>query len=288
MSYDETTNPFSGIEARPGSGHFGVYDYGAHMWAYQPDGQQPVLWMSEFSDFVDGKPIRGGIPVIFPWFATGPAGDKAPAHGPARVTAWRRADIKDTLDRDGRLIVEYILDHGILGADAGVEGSYYATLRAKFTPEYVQITTHLTNTGDEDLTFECAFHTYLTVGDIRQLSIDGLDGCDYLDRAAGAPKLECVQEGPVTFSGETDRIYMSSGEVVLNDPVMNRKLIVSKTGSMNTVVWNPWIAKSAAMPDFGDDEWTGMVCIEAANVLDNAVTLRPGETHEMRQRVTLG
>jgi glucose-6-phosphate 1-epimerase len=35
------------------------------------------------------------------------------------------------------------------------------------------------------------------------------------------------------------------------------------------------------MPDFGDDEWTGMVCVETANVLDDAVSLAPGESHTM-------
>ena len=45
--------------------------------------------------------------------------------------------------------------------------------------------------------------------------------------------------------------------------------------------------KARAMPDFGDDEWPGMVCVEAANALDDALTLRPGETHQLKQRITL-
>jgi len=30
------------------------------------------------------------------------------------------------------------------------------------------------------------------------------------------------------------------------------------------VVWNPWQAKAAAMADFGDGEYRGMVCVEPA------------------------
>ena len=285
MAYEETINPLRGVQAHPGKGHYGVYDHGAHVYAWQPDGAQPVLWMSQKSELVDGKPIRGGIPVVFPWFGTGPDGTKQPQHGFARLDTWHRADIKDTTESDGRLLVQYELDDAMDHRDFPYDYTAYAL--AKFTPEYLQIGMRVTNDGDVPFTFESAFHTYLAVGDIRQISITGLDGVPYLDRAAGAPKLDCVQSGPVTFTGETDRIYASDGTVVLDDPVLGRKLEISKVGSANTVVWNPWIDKAAAMADFGDDEWTGMVCIESANVLENAVTLLPGQTHTLRQRITL-
>lgn len=82
-------------------------------------------------------------------------------------------------------------------------------------------------------------------------------------------------------------MYSHEGTVVLNDPVEGRRLSVSKEGSHTTVVWNPWIAKAAAMPDFGDDEWGSMICIEAANVLSDAISLAPGESHLLRQRISL-
>lgn len=285
MAYEETTNPLRGVEAHPGSGHYAIYDHGAHVAAYQPDGQQPVLWMSAHSEFAEGKPIRGGIPIVFPWFAGGPEGKLSPSHGFARLDTWHRSDIKDTISQDGRLLVEYELDYAMDHQDFPHDYTTYA--RVKFTPEYLQVFMEVTNDGDEPFTFESAFHTYLAVGDVRQVTIEGLDGVHYLDRAAGAQQLENTQSGPVTITGETDRIYDSAGSVVLNDPVLGRKLEISKIGSANTVVWNPWIDKAAAMADFGDDEWTGMICIEAGNMLDKAVTLRPGETHTMRQRITI-
>jgi glucose-6-phosphate 1-epimerase len=285
MAYEETTKPLRGIEAHPGSGHYGVFDHGAHIWAYSPDGQQPILWMSKQSAFAEGQPIRGGIPVVFPWFGTGREGTRTPPHGFARLDTWHRSDIKDTIAQDGRLLIEYELDYAMDHQDFTYD--YTAYVRAKFTPEYLQIFMEVTNDGEEPFSFESAFHTYLSVGDVRQITIDGLDGCDYLDRAAGAPTLECRQEGPVTITAETDRLYQHRNTVVLTDPALGRTLEISKIGSANTVVWNPWVAKSAAMPDFGDDEWTGMVCIEAANALDNAVRLLPGQTHTMRQRIAL-
>lgn len=285
MAYEETTNPLRGVEAHPGSGHYGVFDHGAHVWAYQPDGQKPVLWMSQKSAFAEGKPVRGGVPVVFPWFGTGPEGKLAPPHGFGRLDTWHRSDTKDTMAQDGRLLVEYELDYAMDHQD--FPHDYTAYLRVKFTPEYLQMALEVTNDGDAPFTYEEALHTYLAVGDVRQISIEGLDGAQYLDRAAGAAELENVQSGDVTISAETDRLYRSTGTVVLNDPVLGRKLEISKVGSGNTIVWNPWIDKSAAMEDFDDDEWTGMVCIEAANALDKAITLRPGETHTLRQRISL-
>ena len=284
MAYEETSNPLRGVEAHPGSGHYAVYDNGAHVWAWQPDGAAPVLWMSEKSVLEEGSAVRGGIPVCFPWFGKGPSGDLESAHGFGRIRTWHRSDIKDTLDRDGRLLVEYSLDSAMTSEVAEFAHDYVAYVLVKFTPEYVAVNLNVTNNGSEPFTFEGALHTYLAVSDVRNVTVSGLDGAGYLDKVTGE---RATQDGDVTITGETDRVYDSTGEVVLDDPGLGRKLTISKEGSANTVVWNPWVDKSAAMPDFADDEWVGMICIEAANTGEGAVTLRPGETHHMRQKIAL-
>lgn len=83
------------------------------------------------------------------------------------------------------------------------------------------------------------------------------------------------------FSGETDRIYQGTTAVVRVADGTGRTVEISTEGSESRVVWNPWQAKAAAMADFGNDEWTGMVCVESANVLDDEVTLAPGAAHTM-------
>lgn len=287
MSDGVTQFPLGGVEVRPGHGHYGVYDHGAHVWAWRPDGQRPVLWMSAKSMLAAGEPIRGGIPVVFPWFATGPDGERRPPHGFARLEAWNHSVVDDTTDADGRLVVELQLDRTRTGNQPGFPHAYIADLRATFTPEYLQVDLTITNADRRPFTFEEALHTYLAVSDVRQVSIEGLDGVGYLDRAAGAPQLNCVQDGPVRIIGETDRLYLGHPAVVLNDPGWGRTLRITNEGAANLVVWNPWVEKAAAMPDFGDEEWTGMVCIEAANALENAITLAPGEAHLVRQRISL-
>jgi glucose-6-phosphate 1-epimerase len=139
------------------------------------------------------------------------------------------------------------------------------------------------NLGATPFSYEVALHTYLTVGDVRQVSVAGLDGASYLDKVTGRREL---QSGDVTISAETDRVYDRAGDIDVTDPVLGRRLHIASEGAANTVVWNPWIAKAAAMPDFGDDEWTGMLCIEAGNVRESAVTLAPGSA-TLRYRVTV-
>lgn len=287
MAHTAITGPIPGIEAPAGRGRYGVYDHGAHVFAWQPDGERPVLWMSAASLFAAGEPLRGGIPVIFPWFGTGPAGDRNPPHGLVRLHRWQRVSLDDTVEQDGRLVVDYHLDPAGIPARDDLPPAFAAGLRVSFTPEYLDVVLTISNGGTAPFTFEEALHTYLGVSDVRQVTIHGLDGLTYLDRAAGAPSRTAVQDGPVTIESETDRIYPSRGRLILDDPGWQRRLLIDSQGSANTVVWNPWVAKAAAMPDFGAEEWTEMICIEAANVLDEAISLDPGGTHSMSQRVSL-
>jgi glucose-6-phosphate 1-epimerase len=281
MAHEITTNPLRGVELARDGVHYGIYDHGAHAWAWQPEHEQPVLWTSGASDFADGKPIRGGVPVCFPWFGPGRSGDLEPGHGFARLADWRLVDASDT---EGGLVVEYHLDETITGEQPNWPHRYDARLRATFLARNFEIELTVTNTGDEEFSYEEALHTYLNVGDVRHVRVTGLEGARYFDKVAGD---WADQVGEVTIASETDRVYLSTDDVLVDDPTLGRKLVIGKTGSANTVVWNPWVAKSAAMPDFGEDEWTGMLCIEAANALDDAITLQPGGSHTIAQRISL-
>jgi len=287
MSCDVITVPLAGLFARAGSAAYGVFDHGAHVWAWRPEVGEPVLWMSSKSRFADDAPIRGGVPVCFPWFGGGRSGAMAPPHGFARLADWTRVAVADTTERDGHLVVDYRLDSAMVGPQPNFPHPFAAALRVDFARDYVQIDLEVKNTGAAPFDFEEALHSYLAVGDARRVRVEGLDGAAYLDKAPGAPSLHCVQRGAIEIAGETDRVYISSGAVEVVDPALGRRIVVTKGGSAQTVVWNPWIAKSQAMADFGDDEWTGMICIEAANALDHAVRVAPGASHRLWQRIAV-
>lgn len=251
-----------------------VHAHGAHVVEWTPAGHLPVLWMSAESWADSDKPIRGGIPVCFPWFGAGRSGGMAPAHGYARIQPWQMHGA--TQDGDASTLVLELAGSGT----AAFPHPLLARLTVRSGRElHLELT--VTNTGDAPVTFEEALHTYLVVGDIRDVRVIGLDECQYVDKAPGAAAGLQHQIGDIVFAGETDRVYRSTDDIVLEDPRLRRRIIVRRSGSANAVVWNPWIDKAAAMPDFGDDEWQGMVCIEGANVLGDAIELQPGASHTM-------
>jgi glucose-6-phosphate 1-epimerase len=75
--------------------------------------------------------------------------------------------------------------------------------------------------------------------------------------------------------------------VTIADPGKQRRIRIEKDHSHTTVVWNPWIARAKAMPDFGDEEWPGMMCVETCNVGDAAVTVPPGKSHVMTTLISV-
>lgn len=256
-----------------------LYLNGAHVTSWTPTGSQPVIWVSGSSEFAPGKAIRGGIPLCFPWFGPGREPGLAPAHGFARLALWRLVEARDD---DGEVTLVLGLTqadiHGVPGAGHWPH-SFSATYTVTFARDLI-VALRVENTGEEMFSYEEALHTYLAVTDIRSTSVQGLAGTTYLDKVSGAV---ASQDGDVSFTGETDRVYNSACTAVVTG-APGRSVLVTKVNSVNTVVWNPWMAKSAAMPDFGDDEWTGMVCVETANVLDDAIDLAPGESHTMSSR----
>jgi glucose-6-phosphate 1-epimerase len=137
-------------------------------------------------------------------------------------------------------------------------------------------------------TFEQALHTYFAVGDVRQASLDGLQNTEYIDKVDSfRRKLQPAEA--IRITGETDRVYLKTRSTcVVRDPVLQRTITVDKENSASTVVWNPWIDKARAMPDFGDDEWPRMLCVETANVGDGAVRLEGGQIHRMRAHIKVG
>lgn len=258
------------FELRRNGAEAHVYMHGAHVLHYQPARQAPVLWHSGKSFFEPGKPIRGGIPVCWPWFGAHPEDATRPMHGLARITEWSPAASSATADATALTLK--------LSDLQGIEAK--AELKVILRDD-LQISLTTTNLGKEPLQLSEALHSYFAVSDIRTVSVTGLDGEQYIDTLpASRPVLK--QTGPVTFTEETDRIYINTTrECTIDDPNMKRRIRIAKTGSQSTVVWNPWIDKSVRMPDYGDNEYTEMVCVETVNCGPNALQLPPGERHTM-------
>ena len=254
-----------------------IYLHGAHVTQFQPKDQKPVLFMSEKSMFEAGKPIRGGVPICFPWFGARQDGQPGPAHGFARLMEWELVSAEQESDGVVEVRLRLVSNEA---TRAMWHGEFEAEYRVRIGST-LGLELHVKNTGSQPLRIEEALHTYLAVGDVRQVGIEGLAGATY-STIVPAPRTETESAAPIRITAETDRIYFNTqATCVVHDPGWQRKLAVKKTGSDATVVWNPWIAKAKAMPDFGDDEWPHMLCIETCNVRENAITLTPGQSHAM-------
>ena len=254
-----------------------IYLHGAHVTRWQPsDARAPVLWASEHSLWQDGKPIRGGVPICFPWFGPHRSDPAAPAHGFARLVDWT---LTGAVERDDQSVV-------VTFALEGAQMSTPWPFRFRATCEVaigatLSMSLEVENRDEREFTFEEALHTYFAVSDIADVTISGLERTPYLDKVGGLTQ-RTQDDMPIRFSGETDRVYLETmATCSIDDPGLQRRIVVSKDNSRSTVVWNPWIAKARAMQDFGDEEWRGMVCVETANVGVAAVPLAPGERHRM-------
>ncbi|MNE73666.1 putative glucose-6-phosphate 1-epimerase [compost metagenome] len=115
---------------------------------------------------------------------------------------------------------------------------------------------------------------------MREVQVEGVDGLGYIETLADWAQR--TQQGNLGFAGETDRIYLQAPEQLsIVDPNWNRRIRLTSSGSRSAVIWNPWIARAAELPDMADDGWQRMLCIETANVWDDVVTLAPGATHSL-------
>lgn len=269
----QITNPHAQAE---------IYLAGAYLTHYQPVGQQPVLFLSKNSYFEAGKPLRGGVPICWPWFGLHHAKpQELPLHGFARLMEWTLVAVGEK--PDGSTLVELRLQSKPETRTQwphDFEMYYTVTVGKQLICELT-----LNNPSNQEITFEEALHTYLRVSDVRQIQIRGLEGAVFVDKTQQMVRKVQPQE-PLTITGKVDRVYVSHTAVCeVYDPAWQRTLRISKEHSNTTVVWNPWVENAKTMPDFGDDEWVDMVCIESANALDNPVKLPGGQRHTIRASV---
>jgi D-hexose-6-phosphate mutarotase len=276
LSFVELAPDFVALQVRTDHSAATIALQGAHVMTWQPNGQEPVIWLSPNAIYAAGKSIRGGIPLCWPWF--GPHASEAgwPGHGFARTIPWQLDDARKLPDGRVRLTFSPQMNDAARAQWPHVSSvSYTVTIGQEFEVELAT-----TNAGDTAFELGQALHTYFQVGDVRQASITGLAECEYIDKVDASQRKR--QIGAVSFSGETDRVYLGTrGWSEIHDPVLQRTILITGTGSASTVVWNPWIEKANKMGDLGPEGQWHMLCVESANANDDTITLAPGETHRL-------
>jgi D-hexose-6-phosphate mutarotase len=251
-----------------------LYLHGAQVTDFQRRGEPPLLFTSQCSRFEKGQPIRGGIPIIFPWFG---AREGEPAHGFARLAEWELHEA--TALPAGGVSLRFALPETAESAVWPPFTAYYAVT----VTDQLEVELILTNGSDaHDFTFETCLHTYFAVGDVQAISVRGLQGTAYLDKVEQFARKTDLEEA-LRVGAEVDRIYLdTTAAVEIDDRQWKRRIRIEKQGSASTIVWNPWVQRSQQMPDLGNEEYRRMVCVESGNVADNKLTLKPGTSASLR------
>jgi glucose-6-phosphate 1-epimerase len=260
-----------------------LYLQGAHLTAWTPSGYRGVIFVSRRAEYAPGKPIRGGIPVVFPWFANDQKRDRidghpGPAHGFARVQEWTLTKAEH-LGENVHLALE--LGPTAMSRSMGFD-RFKLTLEFRIGPT-LAMSLSVLNLDDKPLQFEEALHTYYSVTDSHEVTLNGLEAVPYIDKT-DAFKVKPATHQPVTFAHNEDRVYANTtGACTIHDHAGTRRILVRKTNSNTTVVWTPW----DTMAELDTWEWHEMLAVETANAGANSVTLPPGQQHTMTCNVSV-
>lgn len=249
---------------------------GAHIATFQPRGGEPVLWLSPNAKFAPGKSLRGGVPICWPWFGPHKTDSKLPGHGFARTVPWELLETRAL--GDGSTFLRF----GLVESDlTRTQWPHPSTAQLEVTVgKALRVELVTANTGNAPFELSEALHTYFQISDIGNMTLRGLENCEYLDKVRDFTR--DTQQGGIVIESEVDRVYVNTAaDCVIEDRGLKRAIRIAKQGSQSTVVWNPWQEKAEKMGDFGPALHRDMVCVESGNALENTVTLQPGETHRL-------
>jgi glucose-6-phosphate 1-epimerase len=255
---------------------------GGHVLTYTPRGQEPVLWVAPHEVFQMGKALHSGVPVCWPWFGSNSEDPQLPLHGLVRTLPWT---VQSTRVLEGRAANNLPAADDLPATEVRLAITDTAETR-KYWPHAFELEVTVTvgkslkiewaarNRGDQPYTYTGALHPYFTVSQAKDVTVTGLDGRDYLDKTENFARHH--QQGPVHFTGWTDRVYLdTTADLVIGDPGYRRDIHVRKLGSRTTVVWNAY-DHDVDIPAIGAGGHETYVCVEAANAFDDAVNVPPG------------
>lgn len=249
-----------------------VATLGAQVLSWQsPAGE--VLWWGTKAEYAPGKPVRGGVPLVFPWFGDHPTDRQLPAHGFARNLVWRLARAAAG--------PELVLTTNDDAATRAMWPHAFTLQLAIAVRDQLRMALTITNSGTTALRCEEALHTYFAVGDVHTASVHGLEGVACTEHAA-APEGPWDPRAPLRFRAETDRIFQGTPDrIELRCPALGRAVTLTTTNARSAIVWNPWPAKTARLSGMAPDDWQRFCCIESANVREHALSLAPGQSHTL-------
>ncbi|RRQ24051.1 D-hexose-6-phosphate mutarotase [Guyparkeria sp. SCN-R1] len=272
-AYPSRLGELETVELVSPHGRATVSCFGATVLDYRDSDGNEVLWLSPSSRLDGSRPVRGGIPVCWPWFGAHPSDSSLGAHGFVRHMTWQVERLSH--DEDQALAVFTISD------DETTRRIWPHAFNLTLTvilDDRLHLELTAENRSDQEWALSEALHSYFRVEDARGIRVDGLKGLTYWDKQEGGTR--GIQSDPLQIHPPIDRVYFQHlGEAVINGP--RRRIHIEKTGSASTVVWNPGPDGARSFDDIPDEAWCEMLCVETGNAIDNRYPLRPGERHTL-------
>ena len=249
--------------------------YGAHVTSFRPRNTMDLLWLSPESFFEVGKPIRGGIPVCFPWFGPHKTDPDQPQHGFARLMYW---DVLETAVRPNNETLIRLQLNSSDETKAYWPCDFHAEMSITIGLT-LTVTLKMTNISAEPFEYGCALHSYYNLSAIENMSVEGLQGTAYYNQLSAENGVQ--EEDFLQIQGAFTRHYLDTETpVVIADSIFHRRIKVNKSGSKVTTVWNPGQEACANIVDLPDDGYETFVCVEATNAFGYEIQLAPGESYE--------
>ncbi|MGB1199018.1 MAG: D-hexose-6-phosphate mutarotase, partial [Thalassotalea sp.] len=242
--------------------------YGGQVLTWQVNDQQPVFWLSKASLYEQGKAIRGGIPLCWPWFGAYKDGGN---HGFARQIQWQLVESQITEDN-----VTLVLTASGSELSPLWPSAFKLTQTLIFSTYFQQQLT-ITNLSDQSVEYSNALHSYFRVSDPNKVHIPTLTECYFDDKMS----LLSEQKDEIAHCmGPIDRIYHSNGVQQIKDKGWQRIIEIESSNCQQWVLWNPGKAIAETMADVHSGGESEYVCLEAANT--------QWQTIPAQQSITIG
>lgn len=266
--------------------------YAAQVLSFKPVNEPTdLMFISDNAYFQEGKAIKGGIPICWPWFGAAPQlvtnpenknKLKKPDHGFVRNRFWSVLSTEALTNGETKIVLEF--------EDSAQTRkiwpfSFYLSLEIVIGDSLtLQLLTR--NTGNKAFSITEALHTYFNVGDATKATILGLEHTEYLNKKEDFVKV--CQVGCITMTEETDHIYTDiKHQLIIDDPAFKRKIKITSSGNKNVVVWNPWAEGCAVIADLDNDDYKHFICLEVANAAADSVEILPDSEHRMKAKYSI-
>ncbi|XP_009794715.1 putative glucose-6-phosphate 1-epimerase [Nicotiana tabacum] len=280
--HDADGSPSRIVLSEPTGSTAEVLFHGGQVVSWKNERREELLFRINKTLWKPPKAIRGGIPISFPQFGSFGSLER---HGFARNRVWSLDDSPSPLPAaNSQSTVDLILKS--TEEDLKIwPHRFEVRLRVSLAAGKLTLIPRVRNIDNKPFSFTISLRNYLSVSDISEVRVEGLETLDYFDNLQQRERYT-EQADAITFDSEIDRVYLSTPKkIAIIDHEKKRTYVIQKEGMLDAVVWNPWDKKAKSLPDLGDEDYKKMLCVDSAAV-ETPIVLKPSEEWKGRQELS--